>query len=50
MTEGATVEPLLPVELGAGRVKFAQGVKAGRCVCDRPDGAGLRQRHGAGLD
>jgi enamine deaminase RidA (YjgF/YER057c/UK114 family) len=26
------VEPLLPVELGAGKVKFAQGVKAGRWV------------------
>ena len=25
-------EPLLPVELGAGKVKFAQGVKAGRWV------------------
>jgi enamine deaminase RidA (YjgF/YER057c/UK114 family) len=28
----ADAEPLLPVELGAGRVKFAQGVKAGRWV------------------
>lgn len=28
----ASVEPLLPVELGPGRVKFAQGVKAGRWV------------------
>jgi enamine deaminase RidA (YjgF/YER057c/UK114 family) len=28
----SAVEPLLPVELGAGRVKFAQGVKAGRWV------------------
>ena len=27
-----TAEPLLPVELGAGKVKFAQGVKAGRWV------------------
>ena len=26
------VEPLLPVELGAGKVKFAQGMKAGRWV------------------
>lgn len=26
------VEPLLPVELGAGRIKFAQGMKAGRWV------------------
>jgi enamine deaminase RidA (YjgF/YER057c/UK114 family) len=26
------VEPLLPVELGAGKVKFARGVKAGRWV------------------
>jgi enamine deaminase RidA (YjgF/YER057c/UK114 family) len=26
------VEPLLPVELGSGRIKFAQGVKAGRWV------------------
>jgi enamine deaminase RidA (YjgF/YER057c/UK114 family) len=26
------VEPLLPVELGAGKVKFAQGIKAGRWV------------------
>jgi enamine deaminase RidA (YjgF/YER057c/UK114 family) len=34
MTQSATcaVEPLLPVELGAGKVKFAQGVKAGRWV------------------
>jgi len=32
MTESGTVEPLLPVELGAGKVKFAQGVKAGRWV------------------
>jgi enamine deaminase RidA (YjgF/YER057c/UK114 family) len=28
----AAVEPLLPVELGSGQVKFAQGVKAGRWV------------------
>ena len=28
----SAVEPLLPVELGAGRVKFAQGIKAGRWV------------------
>ena len=28
----SAVTPLLPVELGAGRVKFAQGVKAGRWV------------------
>ena len=27
-----TAEPLLPVELGAGRIKFARGVKAGRWV------------------
>jgi enamine deaminase RidA (YjgF/YER057c/UK114 family) len=26
------VEPLLPVELGHGRIKFAQGIKAGRWV------------------
>jgi enamine deaminase RidA (YjgF/YER057c/UK114 family) len=34
MTKSATcsVEPLLPVELGAGKVKFAQGMKAGRWV------------------
>jgi enamine deaminase RidA (YjgF/YER057c/UK114 family) len=32
MTKSATVEPLLPVELGPGNVKFAQGVKAGRWV------------------
>ena len=25
-------EPLLPVELGAGKVRFAQGIKAGRWV------------------
>jgi enamine deaminase RidA (YjgF/YER057c/UK114 family) len=28
----AAVEPLLPVELGAGKVKFARGIKAGRWV------------------
>ena len=27
-----SVEPLLPVELGAGKIKFAQGMKAGRWV------------------
>src|SRR5437588_4222519 len=27
-----SVEPLLPVELGCGKVKFAQGMKAGRWV------------------
>ena len=34
MTQSATcaVEPLLTVELGAGKVKFAQGMKAGRWV------------------
>src|ERR1700728_3545098 len=34
MTKNATcaVEPLLAVELGAGKIKFAQGVKAGRWV------------------
>jgi enamine deaminase RidA (YjgF/YER057c/UK114 family) len=34
MTKSATpvVEPLLPVELGPGRIKFAQGIKAGRWV------------------
>jgi enamine deaminase RidA (YjgF/YER057c/UK114 family) len=34
MTDKTTsaVEPLLPVELGAGKIKFAQGVKAGRWV------------------
>src|SRR5215475_6148441 len=34
MTKHATraVEPLLPVELGPGKVRFAQGVKAGRWV------------------
>ena len=31
MTNNNT-EPLLPVELGAGKVKFAQGIKAGRWV------------------
>jgi len=29
---GKGTEPLLPVELGSGKVKFAQGVKAGRWV------------------
>src|SRR6185436_15862222 len=28
----AAVEPLLPVELGPGKIKFAQGMKAGRWV------------------
>src|SRR5271154_5731503 len=34
MTKSATwaVEPLLPVELGASKIRFAQGVKAGRWV------------------
>ena len=34
MTKNTTgaVEPLLPVELGSGKIKFAQGVKAGRWV------------------
>jgi enamine deaminase RidA (YjgF/YER057c/UK114 family) len=34
MTKNAAsvVEPLLPVELGSGRIKFAQGIKAGRWV------------------
>jgi enamine deaminase RidA (YjgF/YER057c/UK114 family) len=34
MTKSASsaVEPLLPVELGRGRIRFAQGVKAGRWV------------------
>src|ERR1700739_3837859 len=27
-----SVEPLLPVELGTGKIKFAQGIKAGRWV------------------
>jgi enamine deaminase RidA (YjgF/YER057c/UK114 family) len=27
-----SVEPMLPVELGAGKIKFAQGMKAGRWV------------------
>jgi len=27
-----SVEPLLPIELGAGKIKFAQGMKAGRWV------------------
>jgi enamine deaminase RidA (YjgF/YER057c/UK114 family) len=30
--KGASVEALLPVELGSGKVKFAQGIKAGRWV------------------
>jgi enamine deaminase RidA (YjgF/YER057c/UK114 family) len=30
--EAAAVTPLLPVELGAGKVRFAQGVKAGRWI------------------
>jgi enamine deaminase RidA (YjgF/YER057c/UK114 family) len=30
--KSAAVEPLLPVELGAGKIRFAQGVKAGRWV------------------
>jgi enamine deaminase RidA (YjgF/YER057c/UK114 family) len=34
MTKSATcaVEPLFPVELGSGKIKFAQGIKAGRWV------------------
>jgi enamine deaminase RidA (YjgF/YER057c/UK114 family) len=28
----AAVEPILPVELGPGKVRFAQGMKAGRWV------------------
>ena len=31
-TASRAAEPLLPVELGAGKIKFAQGVKAGRWV------------------
>jgi enamine deaminase RidA (YjgF/YER057c/UK114 family) len=31
-TASRAAEPLLPVELGAGRIKFAQGMKAGRWV------------------
>jgi enamine deaminase RidA (YjgF/YER057c/UK114 family) len=31
-TGSSAVQPLLPVELGAGKVQFAQGVKAGRWV------------------
>jgi enamine deaminase RidA (YjgF/YER057c/UK114 family) len=31
-TAKSATEPLLPVELGAGKVKFAQGIKAGRWV------------------
>ena len=30
--KASAVEPLLPVELGAGTIKFAQGMKAGRWV------------------
>ena len=30
--KASAVEPLLPVELGAGKIKFAQGMKAGRWV------------------
>ena len=30
--KAASVEPLLPVELGPGKIKFAQGMKAGRWV------------------
>ena len=51
MTKSATcaVEPLLPVELGPGKIKFAQGVKAGPLgLRHRADGAGFRQRHRAG--
>src|ERR1700742_1739076 len=32
MPRKAAVEPLLPVELGRGKVRFAQGIKAGRWV------------------
>ena len=31
-TADSRTEPLLPVELGAGKIKFAQGIKAGRWV------------------
>src|SRR5438876_2156224 len=31
-TASRATEPLLPVELGAGKIRFAQGVKAGRWV------------------
>ena len=31
-TVSRTAEPLLPVELGSGKIKFAQGMKAGRWV------------------
>jgi enamine deaminase RidA (YjgF/YER057c/UK114 family) len=31
-TAARAAEPLLPVELGSGKIKFAQGVKAGRWV------------------
>ena len=36
MTKNTTgaVEPLLPVELGSGKIKFAQGVKAGKFRAD----------------
>lgn len=30
--KNAKVEPLLPIELGPGKIKFAQGIKAGRWV------------------
>jgi enamine deaminase RidA (YjgF/YER057c/UK114 family) len=30
--KASAVEPLLPVELGAGKIRFAQGMKAGRWV------------------
>ena len=32
MTDKNAAEPLLPVELGPGKIKFAQGMKAGRWV------------------
>src|SRR6185437_13772428 len=32
MPNSTTVEPLLPVELGRGKVRFAQGIRAGRWV------------------
>ena len=31
-TASRSAEPLLPVELGSGKIRFAQGVKAGRWV------------------
>src|SRR6202163_3260232 len=31
-TASRTAQPLLPVDLGSGKVQFAQGVKAGRWV------------------